>query len=78
MSNVQRPVAQLRVTDLVLDPLAQHEALCKALRGQALASAEADHIAALLPCAIAQLDAIGDDEGALALEALAARLLAVA
>jgi hypothetical protein len=78
MSHVQRPVAQLRVTDLVLDPLAQHDSLREALRCQALASAESDHIVALLPVAIAQLDAIGDDEGALALETLAARLLAVA
>jgi hypothetical protein len=78
MSYVQRPVAQLRVTDLVLAPLSQHDALREVIRREGLASVEVDHLAGLLPVAISQLDAIGDDEGALALEELAARLLALA
>lgn len=59
-----------RVSDLVLDPFAYSEALTPLVREGRLAHAEADRLAAALPTAIAQLDALGDAYGAIALASL--------
>lgn len=59
-----------RVSDLVLDPFAYSEALAPLVREGRLPQAEADSLARALPTAIAQLDALGDAYGAIALAGL--------
>jgi hypothetical protein len=56
-----------RVSDLVLDPFAYSEALAPLVREGRLPHAEADHLAWALHAAIAQLEAVGDAYGAIAL-----------
>lgn len=63
-----RPTPQ--VSDLVLDPFAYSDRLAPRLRAGLLDHDEADHLACVLPTAIAQLDAVGDAYGAIALACL--------
>lgn len=62
------------VSELVLDPFTYSDLLAPLLREGLLAHAEADRLAAALPTAIAQLDALGDAYGAIALAGLYAQL----
>ena len=59
-----------KVSDLVLDPFVYSETLTQALHAGCLADATAEGLARVLPTAIAQLDAIGDPYGAMALDSL--------
>ncbi|HMQ33068.1 MAG TPA: hypothetical protein PKD53_20220 [Chloroflexaceae bacterium] len=59
-----------RVSDLVLDPFVYSDALAPLVREGRLAHEAADRLAAALPAAIAQLDALGDAYGAIALASL--------
>jgi hypothetical protein len=64
-----------QVVDLVLDPFSYEDVLgAQAERGQ-LNSMIITHLAQVLPLAIAQLDAVGDVYGALALEGLQSQLV---
>lgn len=69
-----RPTAEIQVVDLVLDPFMYREALTAPLRGGYIDSAALDHLGAVLPLAIAQLDALGDVHGAIALAGLESQL----
>jgi hypothetical protein len=61
---------EVQVTDLVLDPFSYHDILsARASLGQ-LEGDAINHLATLLPVAVAQLDAIGDPYGSLALAGL--------
>lgn len=63
-----------RVSDLVLEPFTYSEALTPLVREGRLPHDEADRLAAALPTAIAQLDALGDPYGAIALAHLLEQL----
>lgn len=65
-----RPTAEVQVVDLVLDPFMYREALIRPIREGQLDGESLDHLAAVLPAAIAQLDALGDVYGAIALAGL--------
>jgi hypothetical protein len=69
----QQPNPQ--VSDLVLDPLDYSEALRGPVLRGSLAGKDAVRLALILPVAIAQLDAIGDSYGALALANLYKRIV---
>lgn len=62
------------VSELVLEPFVYSDLLAPLLREGLLPNAEADRLAAALPTAIAQLDALGDAYGAIALAGLFAQL----
>lgn len=62
------------VTDLVLDPFLYSDLIGPLVREGLLPTNEADHLAGVLPAAIAQLDALGDAYGAIALAAIYAQL----
>jgi hypothetical protein len=70
MNTLNHNIAALRLVDLVLEPFASCENLNATLRDGKLSPQQAEHLAALLPRAVAQLDAIGDPHGALALASL--------
>ncbi len=59
-----------RVSDLVLDPFIYSDTLGRLARDGRLAHELADRLAEVLPAAIAQLDALGDSYGAIALDSL--------
>jgi hypothetical protein len=61
---------ELQVSDLVLDPFQYQEALSRQARSGQLEGETIEHLATVLPVAIAQLDAIGDSYGSLALAGL--------
>lgn len=63
-----------KVSDLVLDPFAQSDTLGHAMRQGLLADEAAEELAHILPTAIAQLEAIGDAYGAIALATLSEQL----
>lgn len=65
----------VQVLDLVLEPYTYHDALLHLARHDDLDCDDADHLAAVLPRAIAQLDAVGDLYGALALDNVLDRLM---
>ncbi len=75
MNQMIKPAMDVQVIDLVLHPCAYHDALIAAVRQGQQDSEAIDHLAALLPVAIAQLDAVGDTYGALALDGLYDRLI---
>jgi hypothetical protein len=60
----------LRLIDLVLEPLVYAEALRGPLHTGLLDGMTVTHLETLLPRAILQLDAIGDEHGAIALASL--------
>lgn len=64
----------LQLVDFVLDPFACCEALTTPVRQGRLSGETIEQLALVLPQAIAQLDAIGDLHGALALAELYDRL----
>jgi hypothetical protein len=64
-----------QVVDLVLDPFSYQEALCAQVEQEQLSSLIVTHLVLVLPLAIAQLDALGDTYGALALEGLQHQLV---
>lgn len=70
MSAFFKPSEQLQVSDLVLHPFAYHEALQRAVHQGDLPDTMTERLAMVLPCAIAQLDAIGDPYGAMVLQRL--------
>ncbi|NTU84001.1 MAG: hypothetical protein HGA45_32295 [Chloroflexales bacterium] len=59
-----------QVSDLVLDPFVYSEALRGPVLRGSLPDDEAERLSTVLPVAIAQLDAIGDAYGAIALATL--------
>lgn len=59
-----------RVSDLVLEPFAYSDSLRALVRGGRLSHDAVDHLCAALPTAIAQLEALGDAYGAIALAGL--------
>jgi hypothetical protein len=61
---------ELQVTDLVLDPFEYQDALGRQVRSGELEGETIEQLATMLPVAIAQLDAIGDTYGSLALAGL--------
>ena len=65
-----RPAIDVQVIDLVLDPLAYRDALRAPLTQGRLDDDAINHLAKVLPAAVAQLDAIGDEYGTLALAGL--------
>jgi hypothetical protein len=65
---------EVQVTDLVLDPFWYHDTLSARASLDQLAGDAIDHLATLLPVAVAQLDAIGDAYGSLALAGLYTQL----
>jgi hypothetical protein len=70
MNHINEPGVEIRVTDLVLDPFRYHDALsAQASLGQ-LECVTIEHLARVLPVAVAQLDAIGDAYGTIALAKL--------
>gem|GEM_PF-1445973 len=70
MDQIVRPTMEVQVVDLVLDPMLYREALIVPLREGQIDGLSLDHLAAVLPAAIAQLDALGDVYGAIALAGL--------
>jgi hypothetical protein len=70
-----KPTANIQVVDFVLDPLIYHDALIGSLRQGQQESDALDHLASVLPVAIAQLDAVGDAYGAMALGQLYEQLV---
>jgi hypothetical protein len=64
-----------QVTDLVLDPFRYQDALSRQARTGQLEGETIQHLATVLPVAIAQLDAIGDPYGSLALVGLYSQLI---
>lgn len=68
------PPQDVQVIDLVLDPFRYRDALLPYVTHGLLGSAAIDHLGHVLPSAIAQLDAIGDPYGALALSGLLEQL----
>jgi hypothetical protein len=66
---------ELQVTDLVLDPFRYQDTLSRQARSDQLEGETIQHLATLLPLAIAQLDAIGDPYGSLALAGLYNQLM---
>ncbi len=70
MSAFFKPSEQLQVSDLVLHPFAYREALHRAVHQGDLPDTMTERLAMVLPCAIAQLDAIGDPYGAMVLQRL--------
>jgi hypothetical protein len=71
-----KPIRTLQVLDLVLEPQAYCDAFIGLARHDFLAHDAAEHLAGLLPLAIAQLDQVGDMYGVLALDELYAQLMA--
>lgn len=70
MSQMFTTVATPRVSDLVLEPFAYSDALLSpALQGD-LPDEMAERLSMILPVAIAQLEALGDAYGAIALASL--------
>jgi hypothetical protein len=65
-----QPMSTPRVSDLVLDPFVYSDALAPLVREGRLAGEAASSLVATLPAAIAQLDALGDAYGAIALASL--------
>jgi hypothetical protein len=59
-----------QISDLVLDPLAYSDALRGPVLRGSLPGATAERLSTVLPVAIAQLDALGDTDGAIALATL--------
>lgn len=74
MDLVRTPTRAVALTDLVLEPDRYHDALIGAARRDDLGYEAAERLAALLPLAIAQLEAIGDEYGAMALTGLSDQL----
>jgi hypothetical protein len=70
MKRTTANIRDLRIVDLVLEPFVCSDRLSHSLRGGQISPADAEHLAGVLPRAVAQLDAIGDPHGALALAAL--------
>ena len=60
--------------DLVIDPLAYYDALAASIYQCLCDEPSTEHLSSVLPAAIAQLDAVGDEYGALALAGLSAQL----
>jgi hypothetical protein len=61
---------KLQIIDLVLDPFRYQDALSREVRSGQLEGEIIQQLATVLPVAIAQLDAIGDMYGSLALAGL--------
>jgi hypothetical protein len=75
MNQTIGPLIEVQVVDLVLDPFRYRDALCaRASLGQ-LESDAIDHLATVLPIAVAQVDAIGDPYGTMALSKLYDQLI---
>jgi len=70
MAQMIKPATNVQVIDLVLDPFAYHDALIASVSRGQLDSDAIDYLDMVLQVAIAQLDAVGDAYGALALVAL--------
>lgn len=70
MQQELKSAREVQVLDLVLEPYDYRDALLASVRGDDLHCEDADHLAAVLPRAIAQLDAVGDLYGAMALDEL--------
>ena len=65
-----RPAIDVQVSDLVLDPFAYRDALRAPVSQGRLDDDAIGHLAKVLPAAVAQLDAIGDEYGTIALAGL--------
>lgn len=74
MKQIIKSPAEVQVIDLVLDPFAYYDALIASLCPDERGSTALEHLANILPAAIAQLDAVGDVYGALALVGLSVQL----
>jgi hypothetical protein len=66
MQSIQ-PIADIQLFDLVLDPFAYADALSEAAHEGRLEGEASERLAHVLELAIAQLDSVGDEYGALAL-----------
>jgi hypothetical protein len=75
MSKLTRFPPQVQVVDLVLDPFGYQDTLRTCVQQGQLNGKTLAHLEQVLPLAIAQLDAVGDIYGALALEALHDQLM---
>lgn len=75
MEQTLKPTQAVQIVDLVLEPDFYHDALLSSVRQDGLDCDDTEHLAALLPLAIAQLDAVGDEYGIIALEGLYGQLL---
>jgi hypothetical protein len=74
MKKTLRPITSIQVSDLVIDPFFYREALAVAVRQERLPHASLEYLGTLLPRAVAQLDAVGDPYGAMALDGLLSQL----
>src|SRR5947207_3078935 len=70
MDQIIKPAADVQVIDLVVDPFTYHDALIAYVSKAQQDSHAIDHLASVLLVAIAQLDAVGDAYGAVALAGL--------
>ena len=70
MNQTIEPSIELQVSDLVLDPFIYQDALSARARLGQLEGDTINHLTTVLPVAVAQLDAIGDPYGSLALAKL--------
>lgn len=75
MDQTRKPTQAVQIIDLVLEPYRYHDALVSSARRDDLGHDDAEHLAALLPLAIAQLEAVGDEYGVMALAGLYDELL---
>ena len=74
MKHTIKSPCEVHVIDLVIDPLAYYDALTASIYQVSHDQTSTEHLSSVLPTAIAQLNAIGDEHGALALAGLSAQL----
>lgn len=70
-----KPMRAVELIDLLLEPDRYHDALISAARRRRPEPAAVVRVTEMLPLAIAQLDTVGDEYGALALEDLYTQLM---
>lgn len=75
MSKVMKSMRAVQVVDLILDPDRYHDALINSARRRRAGKDAVGRVTEMLPLAIAQLDTVGDEYGALALEDLYVQLM---
>ncbi len=74
MNQINQSAADVQVFDLVLDPFVYRDTLATPASMGLLDSHAVHHLVEVLPLAIAQLDAVGEEYGAIALAGLQDKL----
>lgn len=75
MTQTTKSIKAVQVVDLILEPERYHDALISSTRRRCPRKSTVGRITEMLPLAIAQLDTVGDEHGALALEDLYVQLM---